>query len=134
MCRIVKFSADQNHQNRIKKYHTIAAMNNKVPDQYVQMLRLIWPFDVCIAKGRFSCLEAPSIDDLTQVKSDYAYANIKKSRPTALLHKLISLLNFHCSDSIIFQVFKFEISYFLPSYITYLSGYIKPFCLFPICS
>ena len=78
MCRIIKYSAYQNHQSRIKKYHTIAAMNDKMPDQSVQMLRLIWPFDVCIAKGMFSSLEAPSIDDLTQVKSDYAYAKLKK--------------------------------------------------------
>ena len=54
-------------------------MNNKVPDQSVQMLRLIGPFDVCIAKGRFSCFEAPSIDEVTQVKSDYAYAKIKEA-------------------------------------------------------
>ena len=79
MCRIVKYSAYQNHQHRIKKYHTIAAMNNKVPDQSVQMLRLIWPFDVCIANGRFSCFEAPSIDDLNKVKSNYAYVKIKEA-------------------------------------------------------
>ena len=79
MCRIVKYSAYQNHQNRILKDHTIAAMNNKGPDQSVQMLGLTWPFDVCIAKGRFSCLKAPSIDDLTQVKSYYAYAKSKEA-------------------------------------------------------
>ena len=50
-----------------------------MPDQSVQMLRLIWLFDVCIAKGRFSCFEAPSIDGLTQVKSDYAYAKSKEA-------------------------------------------------------
>ena len=133
MCRIVKYSAYQNHQNRIVTYHTIAAMNNKEPDQFVQMLRLIWLFDVCIAKRRFSCLEAPSIDDLTQVKSDYAYAKIKEA-DQLLYCQLIGSLNFHCLDSIIFLVSKFEISYFLPSYITYLSVYIKPFCLFPICA
>ena len=49
-------------------------MNNKGQDQSVQILRLIGLFDVCIAKGRFSCLEDHSIDDLTQVKIDYAYA------------------------------------------------------------
>ena len=54
-------------------------MNNKEPDQSVQMLGLTWPLDVCIAKGRFSCLEVPSIDDLTQVKSDYAYAKSKEA-------------------------------------------------------
>ena len=37
-------------------------MNNKGQDQSVQILRLIGLFDVCIAKGRFSCLEAPSTD------------------------------------------------------------------------
>ena len=49
-------------------------MNNKGQDQSVQILRLIELFDVCIAKGRFSCLEDHPIDDLTQVKIDYAYA------------------------------------------------------------
>ena len=79
MCRIVKYSAYQNNKNRIWKYHTITTMNNKEPDQSVQMLGLTWPLDVCIAKGRFSCLEAPSIDDLTLVKSDYAYAKSKEA-------------------------------------------------------
>ena len=45
-------------------------MNNKGQDQPVKILRLIGLFDVCIAKGKFSCLE----DDLTEVKRDYAYA------------------------------------------------------------
>ena len=47
------------------------------PDQCVLMLGLTRPFDVCIAKGRFSCLEAPSIDDPTKVKMYYAYAKSK---------------------------------------------------------
>ena len=54
-------------------------MNNKGQDQSVQILRLIGLFDVCIAKGRFSCLEDHPIDDLTQVKIDYAYAKSKEA-------------------------------------------------------
>ena len=54
-------------------------MRNKGPDQSVQMLGLTWPFDVCIAKGGFSCFEAPSIDDLTQVESYYACAKSKEA-------------------------------------------------------
>ena len=57
----------------------MASMNNEGPDQSVQMLGQTLPFDVCIAKGRFPCLEAPSIDDLTQVKSYYAYAKSKEA-------------------------------------------------------
>ena len=53
-------------------------MNNKGQDQYVKILRLIGLFDVCIAKGRFSCLGDHPIDDLTQVKRDYAYTKSKK--------------------------------------------------------
>ena len=84
-------------------------MNNKGPDQSVQMLGLTWPLDVCIAKGRFSCLEAPSIDDLTQVKSDYAYAKSKEASQLLYCTKSISPFIFHCSDSIIFLVSKSEI-------------------------
>ena len=54
-------------------------MNNKGPDQSVQMLGLTWPFDVCIAKGRFSGLVAPSTDDLTKAKCYYAYAKSKEA-------------------------------------------------------
>ena len=54
-------------------------MNNKGQDQSVQILRLIGLFDVCIAKGRVSCPEDHLIDDLTQVKSDYAYAKSKEA-------------------------------------------------------
>ena len=54
-------------------------MNNKGQDQSVQILRLIGLFDVCIAKGRFSCLEDHPIDDLTKVKIDYAYAKSKEA-------------------------------------------------------
>ena len=54
-------------------------MNDKGPDQSVQMLGLTWPFDVCIAQGRFSCLEVPSTDDLTQVKSYDAYVKGKEA-------------------------------------------------------
>ena len=110
-------------------------MNNEGPDKSMQMLRLTWPFDVCIAKGRFSCLEAPSIDDLTQVKSYYAYAKIKKQINCSIA-QINKSLYFSLLDSIIFLVSKFEISYILPSYITYLSVYIyiKPFFFFPICS
>ena len=53
-------------------------MNNKGQDQSVQMLGLTWPFDVCIAKGRFSCLEAPSTDDLTKVKVIMHMQKVKK--------------------------------------------------------
>ena len=54
-------------------------MNNKGQDQSVQILRLIGLFDVCIAKGRFSCLEDHPMDDLTKVKRDYAYAKSKEA-------------------------------------------------------
>ena len=69
-------------------------MNNKVPDQSVQMLRLIWPFDVCIAKGRFSCFEAPSIDDLTQVKRDYAYMQKLKKQNKCSIAQIDKPLKF----------------------------------------
>ena len=95
-------------------------MNNNRPDQSVQMLGLTWPFDVCIAKGRFSCLVVLSIDDLTKVKGDYAYAKSKEA-----LHKLISPFIFHCSYSIIFLNSNSEISYLLTSFITYLPVYIS---------
>ena len=96
-------------------------MNNKGPDQSVQMLGLTWPFDVCIAKGRFSCLEAPSTDDLTQVKSYYAYMQKVKKQINCSFAQTDKPLYFSLLDSIIFLVSKFEISYLLPSYITYLS-------------
>ena len=113
-------------------------MNNKGSDQSVQMLGLTWPFDVCIAKGRFSCLEAPSIDDLTEVKNYYMIVHMQKVKKqiNCSIAQIDKPLYFSLLDSIIFLVSKFEISHLLPSYITYLSVniYIKPFFFFPICS
>ena len=69
-------------------------MNNKGQDQSVQILRLIGLFDVCIAKGRFSCLEDHPIGDLTQVKIDYAYAKKEKKQINCSIAQIDKPLHF----------------------------------------
>ena len=69
-------------------------MNNKGQDQSVQILRLIRLFDVCIAKGRFSCLEDHPIEDLTQVKIDYAYAKKLKKQINCSIAQIDKPLHF----------------------------------------
>ena len=94
-------------------------MNNKGPDQSVQMLGLTWPFDVCIAKGRFSGLVAPSTDDLT--KKVIMHMQKVKKQINCSIAQIDKPLYFSLLNSNIFLVSKFEISYLLPSFITYLS-------------
>ena len=69
-------------------------MNNKGQYQSVQMLRLIGLFAVCIAKGRFPCLEDHPIDDLNQVKKGVMHMQKVKKQINCSIAQIDKPLHF----------------------------------------